>query len=110
MKIILFNEQGERLNFTTRTENNALIIQVGAPVLDRDTHKKVDSVLEIKDYPKDYYKFFSIESPCWFEGCDELRKQYLEEKKVLDESDCPSCKRGALNRKYLNLIHDKLKS
>ena len=46
------------------------------------------------------YRLFSKTAPCWFEGCEELRREYFEEKEKL-ESDCPPCGRGALIRKYL---------
>lgn len=49
------------------------------------------------------YAFFSEHTPCWFSGCEELRKQYKNEIKNLGAS-CPSCEKGKLNRKYLELV------
>lgn len=47
-------------------------------------------------------------SPCWFEGCEELRAAYHAE---LDQSQkrsgCSNCERGAINKKYLQLAAAK---
>jgi hypothetical protein len=53
-------------------------------------------------------RFFSTESPCWFEGCEELRAKYAQELESIGGDACPACKRGALTRKYLPMVIAKL--
>ena len=45
--------------------------------------------------------FFSLTKPCWFTGCEELRRQYQLEYEALGGIDCPSCDHGALIRKFM---------
>jgi hypothetical protein len=42
---------------------------------------------------------------CWFEGCREIVEAYIQEGKTLP-SDCPACQKGALIRKYRQLLID----
>ena len=49
------------------------------------------------------FRFFSEHAPCWFEGCEELRKRYSLELAGLPD-DCPDCHKGALIRKYADKI------
>jgi len=61
---------------------------------------------------KELFKFFSPSVPCWFDGCEELREQYKNEKqKLLDKHDgnCPACAEGQLVNKYLAIIKQKVK-
>ncbi len=52
-------------------------------------------------------RFFVDSSPCWFPGCEELRRQFKEEVGKLG-SDCPACDRGALMNKYRDQIDEIL--
>jgi hypothetical protein len=47
--------------------------------------------------------FFVDSAPCWFEGCDELRAKYQDEVAKLG-AGCPSCQKGAVIRKYQDLV------
>lgn len=48
-------------------------------------------------------KFFKPDEPCFFEGCEDLRRQHALE---LAEkgADCPDCQKSELQRKYMVLV------
>jgi hypothetical protein len=48
--------------------------------------------------------FFSLTKPCWFEGCEELRKEYLAEYEAIGGANCQACDHGALIRKFMPKI------
>ena len=49
-------------------------------------------------------RFFGS-TPCWFDGCEELRKQYNEELSKIGGAACGTgCEKGTLIRKYLKLV------
>ena len=51
-------------------------------------------------------RFFG-ETPCWFEGCEELREAYKAEKAALEaKPDCKNCETSALMRKYFKKVAD----
>jgi len=52
--------------------------------------------------------FFSKETPCFFDGCEEMREAYYAELQSRGGDGCPGCVRGAINRKYIQLVRDKL--
>lgn len=56
-------------------------------------------------------KFFT-ETPCWFNGCEELRAAYASELQQLEArpGGCRGCVKGSLMRKYLKLVADAQKS
>jgi hypothetical protein len=43
-------------------------------------------------------QFFNDNYPCWFEGCEDLRRAYKEE--LAQQTNCKTCTRGTLIRKY----------
>lgn len=47
--------------------------------------------------------FFVDSTPCWFENCEELRAKYKAEIENLG-SECPACQKGAVIRKYQDII------
>jgi len=48
------------------------------------------------------FKFFSKETPCWFEGCEELRKEYYHELETMEQDpNCSNCAKGKLVNKFL---------
>lgn len=47
--------------------------------------------------------FFVDSTPCWFEGCTELRDRYQAELTKLG-TNCPTCQKGAVIRKYQDLV------
>jgi len=50
------------------------------------------------------YKFFG-EGPCFFEGCEELRKQYWKEYDAIEEDpNCTDCMKAPLTRVYLEKV------
>lgn len=52
------------------------------------------------------FSFFSRMSPCWFEGCEELKTQYFEELQQLKDAKCKACDEGKLIRKYRGKINE----
>lgn len=57
--------------------------------------------LEVDSNLKRDIRLFSPSIPCWFEGCEKLRADYLKE---VQESDCElGCQKGPIMRKYLHL-------
>lgn len=73
-----------------------------------DTSGDGKAARKIKSAPPEFlevFKFFSEHTPCWFEGCEELREQYNKELEDLGD-DCKECDKGALIRKY----HAKVRS
>jgi hypothetical protein len=53
--------------------------------------------------------FFVESTPCWFDGCETLRKAYLSEVSKLG-SNCPACQKGAIIRKYQALVNKAIET
>ena len=51
--------------------------------------------------------FFSMSDECNFPGCEELRAQYLEEKRK-NVKGCAACRRFSLIKKYKSIITNRL--
>lgn len=108
--------KGELTNLTMYVSSNNELVGVS----DMDTlaawlqHQNLPSGEQIRvidknsipDSTKRDIKFFS-DSPCWFEGCEELRTQYQDELTKLESANCKSCEKGALIRKYLKLLAER---
>ena len=47
--------------------------------------------------------FFSDTTPCWFPGCEVLRRSYDKEVSEL-AAGCPACAKGAIIRKYQAIV------
>lgn len=70
-----------------------------APVVD------AQAPLVITDEVKRNMRFFSDHTPCWFPGCDKLRESYKAElAKLESEGECKGCEKGAVIRKYIQLV------
>jgi hypothetical protein len=67
------------------------------------------TIINVTPAEQEVFKFFSKHSPCWFEGCNELRASFALEESELPK-DCPACHRGALIRKYLPKVKELLAS
>lgn len=64
----------------------------------------------VSDNP-DVYRFFSPSSPCWFEGCEELRERFdaeVQEAQSRAGEACSGCLRGPIIRKYVPLVEEAL--
>jgi hypothetical protein len=67
--------------------------------------------LIVTDEVKRNMKFFSEHSPCWFEGCEKLRELYKKEVTELESNgNCQGCQKGAVIRKYLQLVATTIRS
>lgn len=58
----------------------------------------------ISDDARELIEVFNERTPCWFKGCEGLRKQYNEE---VGASNCTGCS-GATRRKYMALARKLL--
>lgn len=72
------------------------------PTIGADGSLVVDPA-SITDEFRQALRFFSMEEPCWFEGCEDLRKAYTQELQTFPET-CKDCRQSDLNRKYLLLV------
>lgn len=94
------------------------------PVLDDSGTQVVDSKGEpvystrivIKSIPPDeaeLNKFYTLQIPCWFNGCEELRDEY---KKALvkagkgDAGSCTDCEKGAIMRMFAERVKLAIKN
>lgn len=63
--------------------------------------KKTIIVTSVPTLESEVNKFFSPYTPCWFDGCEELRERYNNalEKEGMTE-DCTGCQKGVIMRKF----------
>lgn len=64
----------------------------------------------IPEVEKEAIKVFIDSYPCWFAGCEELRKKYKDELNSENPNGCSSCKKAPILRKYLKLAVNALNS
>jgi hypothetical protein len=50
--------------------------------------------------------FSDAPTPCWFDGCQEIVDQYQADLKNMP-TDCPTCQKSKLIRKYYVMARDK---
>lgn len=62
-------------------------------------------ITHIPDKEQQLFRFFGKETPCWFDGCEELRAQYAAEIANLGDT-CPTCMQGAIIRKYRDKVEE----
>jgi hypothetical protein len=55
------------------------------------------------------FKFFEDATPCFFDGCEELRAQYNAEVEAKG-ANCPACQKSEVRRKYMILVKNKLEA
>jgi hypothetical protein len=66
----------------------------------------------IKSIPaseQELFKFFT-DTPCWFAGCEDLRKAYEAEIEDAGGESCTGCQKGAITRKYVPQVRALLKT
>jgi hypothetical protein len=74
----------------------------GVKVTNVDGRKVIDSV---DQRVVNMMPFFNFKEPCFFEGCESLREEYLNEvKKAGGDEKCSSCQFSGLMRKYMKLM------
>jgi len=65
------------------------------------------TISNVDDRTKQALSFFT-DAPCWFEGCEELRARYQEERAEQEsETGCRTCV-GSLYRKYMRKVMDAM--
>lgn len=55
-------------------------------------------------------QFFDPDTPCWFEGCEELRRRYEEDLQKAGGNQCPSCVRDSLRATTLYKVREILQA
>lgn len=107
------NKEFKQRNIITKD----ILVQVkdaeGKPVVDKVTGKPVMKIVttpvHIPDEEKEATKLFIDSYECWFDGCEELRRQYKQELAALSDENCVPCKKGAIWRKYIRKTVEALK-
>ena len=61
--------------------------------------KKPKVISSVSEKEQEVFRFFSSHSPCWFAGCEELRKDYVSELARLGP-ECPSCQKGSVIKQF----------
>lgn len=88
----------------------------GNPVLDSKGEQTYSTRIVIKSIPSDeaeLNKFYTLQIPCWFNGCEELREEY---KKALtkagngDAGTCTDCEKGAIMRMFAERVKLAIKN
>jgi hypothetical protein len=83
---------------------------VQPPPIKRSSTATVIHKHDISPEVMEAMRFFSPYSPCWFEGCNELRTRFQEEEsEMLKTPNCPNCYRGRLIRKFLPEVQELLR-
>lgn len=53
--------------------------------------------------------FFSMETPCWFDGCEDLREEYKSRLEDMGGVACKNCDKGRLNKEFITRVKRSLK-
>lgn len=98
----------QRLGITFKTQTRPLL-KDGKPVIGQDGKPIVQTVnilSDITDDARELLEVLNFGTPCWFKGCESLRKQYAQEK-AEQEKKCSGCS-GTLTRRYMALARTLL--
>lgn len=97
---------------------------VSDPVLDKDGNPVLDSAgkpvvsnrIIIKSVPPEeaeLNRFYTLQIPCWFGGCEELRAEYksaLEKAGKGASGTCTDCEKGAIMRMFADRVKLAIKA
>lgn len=97
---------------------------VKEPVLDKDGVQLIDSHgqpvfsnrIIIKSVPPEeaeLNRFYTLQIPCWFGGCEELRAEYkeaLEKAHKGPDGTCTDCEKGAIMRMFADRVKLAIKN
>ena len=61
-------------------------------------------IKDIPDLEREVIRFFSTGRPCWFEGCEQLRKELAETRA---SKKCPKCE-GTLIRQFMPRVREAI--
>lgn len=78
-----------------------------SPISIPGLHKDAEGNVTVDPSAQKLFRFFSKETPCWFEGCKELREAYDTELEaalaVLEEDpNCSGCAKNKVKSKMIN--------
>lgn len=105
------NEEFRKRNIITKDVLHPVLDAKGNKVLDKNgkpVMRLVTVPVSIPDIEREALKIFVDSQPCWFEGCEEIRKAFKEELNQGNYTGCAPCKKGAVWRKYLKKTVDAL--
>lgn len=89
----------------------------GKQVLDAHGHPVYNNRIVIKSIPPEeaeLNRFYTLQIPCWFNGCEELRQEYTAElakagaKK--EGGTCTDCEKGAIMRMFADRVKLAIKN
>lgn len=83
----------------------------GNVVRDADGSIRYHNTIIIKKVPEseaEVNRFFSLTYPCWFGGCEELRKEYKEALAKEGKDDCTDCQKGAIMRMFESRVRQAI--
>lgn len=88
----------------------------GNPVLDSNGNPVTRNRIIIKSIPPEeaeLNRFYTLQIPCWFNGCEELRAEYNDALKKAgkgDASTCTDCEKGAIMRMFADRVKLAIKN
>lgn len=94
------------------------------PVMDKDGNQLLDghgqpvynNRIIIKSVPPEeaeLNRFYALQIPCWFGGCEELREEYkeaLEKARKGPDGTCTDCEKGAIMRMFADRVKLAIKN
>ena len=94
------------------------------PVMDKDGKQLLDSNgqpvynnrIIIKSVPPEeaeLNRFYTLQIPCWFGGCEELREEYkaaIEKARKGPDGTCTDCEKGAIMRMFADRVKLAIKN
>ena len=105
----LYNASGEMAP-TADTVQNMELKKRGYQTHTTDTTTYIDRVPEREAM---IHSFFVPTLPCKFDGCEELRVAYFQERDAIAKKNggtCPGCQMSKLQRKYKTIIEEQFTS
>lgn len=91
----------------------AVLDASGQPVYDKKGNPITKDRIVIKSIPAseaELNRFYSLDIPCWFNGCEELRKEYKAELDKANPTGCTDCQKGAIMRLFEDRIRLAIKN
>lgn len=88
----------------------------GNPVLDSKGNQTFTTRVVIKSIPEEELelnRFYTLQIPCWFTGCENLREEYkaaLDKAGNKHDGTCTDCEKGAIMRMFADRVKLAIKN